>query len=30
MLGEHTRELLREYDYTDVAIDTLVSAGVVA
>jgi crotonobetainyl-CoA:carnitine CoA-transferase CaiB-like acyl-CoA transferase len=30
MLGEHTRELLREYDYTDVAIDALVSAGVVA
>jgi crotonobetainyl-CoA:carnitine CoA-transferase CaiB-like acyl-CoA transferase len=29
MLGEHTRELLREYDYDDRAIDALVAAGVV-
>jgi crotonobetainyl-CoA:carnitine CoA-transferase CaiB-like acyl-CoA transferase len=29
MLGEHTRELLREYGYDDAQIDTLVSEGVV-
>ena len=29
MLGQHTRELLREYDYDDAAIDALVAAGVV-
>jgi crotonobetainyl-CoA:carnitine CoA-transferase CaiB-like acyl-CoA transferase len=29
MLGEHTRELLREYGYDDVAVDALVAAGVV-
>jgi crotonobetainyl-CoA:carnitine CoA-transferase CaiB-like acyl-CoA transferase len=30
MLGEHTRELLRECGYDDAAIDALVAAGVVA
>jgi crotonobetainyl-CoA:carnitine CoA-transferase CaiB-like acyl-CoA transferase len=29
MLGEHTRELLREYGYDDAAVDALVEAGVV-
>jgi crotonobetainyl-CoA:carnitine CoA-transferase CaiB-like acyl-CoA transferase len=29
MLGEHTRELLREYDYDEAAVDALVEAGVV-
>ena len=29
MLGEHTRELLREYGYDDAAIDALVADGVV-
>jgi crotonobetainyl-CoA:carnitine CoA-transferase CaiB-like acyl-CoA transferase len=29
MLGEHTRELLHEYGYDDVAIDALVAEGVV-
>jgi crotonobetainyl-CoA:carnitine CoA-transferase CaiB-like acyl-CoA transferase len=29
MLGEHTRELLREYDYTDAEIDRFFAAGVV-
>ncbi len=29
MLGEHTRELLREYGYDDAAIDVLVAEGVV-
>ena len=29
LLGEHTRELLREYDYADADIDALVAAGVV-
>ncbi len=29
MLGEHTRELLREYGYTDVDIDVLIADGVV-
>jgi crotonobetainyl-CoA:carnitine CoA-transferase CaiB-like acyl-CoA transferase len=29
MLGEHTRELLREYDYDDAEIDAFYSAGVV-
>ncbi len=29
LLGEHTRELLREYGYTDAGIDALVAAGVV-
>jgi crotonobetainyl-CoA:carnitine CoA-transferase CaiB-like acyl-CoA transferase len=29
MLGEHTRELLREYGYDDAAIDALVAEGVV-
>jgi crotonobetainyl-CoA:carnitine CoA-transferase CaiB-like acyl-CoA transferase len=28
-LGEHTREVLREYDYTDAEIDALIAAGVV-
>ncbi|MEO8506106.1 MAG: CoA transferase [Betaproteobacteria bacterium] len=30
MLGEHTRELLRECDYSDAEIDAFVAAGVVA
>ncbi|MGE5669777.1 MAG: CoA transferase, partial [Betaproteobacteria bacterium] len=30
LLGEHTRELLREYGYDDAGIDALVTAGVVA
>jgi crotonobetainyl-CoA:carnitine CoA-transferase CaiB-like acyl-CoA transferase len=29
MLGEHTRELLREYDYTDAEIDGFLADGVV-
>ena len=29
LLGEHTRELLREFDYTDAEIDAFISAGVV-
>lgn len=29
MLGEHTRELLREYGYDDAEIDTLIADGVV-
>ena len=29
MLGEHTRELLREYGYDDAEIDALVAEGVV-
>jgi crotonobetainyl-CoA:carnitine CoA-transferase CaiB-like acyl-CoA transferase len=29
MLGEHSRELLREYDYTDAEIDILIADGVV-
>jgi crotonobetainyl-CoA:carnitine CoA-transferase CaiB-like acyl-CoA transferase len=29
MLGEHTRELLREYGYADVEIDAFVADGVV-
>jgi crotonobetainyl-CoA:carnitine CoA-transferase CaiB-like acyl-CoA transferase len=29
MLGEHTRELLREFDYTDAQIDAFIAAGVV-
>ena len=29
MLGEHTREVLREYGYTDTDIDALVADGVV-
>jgi crotonobetainyl-CoA:carnitine CoA-transferase CaiB-like acyl-CoA transferase len=29
MLGEHTRELLREYDYTDADIDRFVAEGVI-
>ncbi|MBU6483986.1 MAG: CoA transferase [Betaproteobacteria bacterium] len=29
LLGEHTRELLREYGYDDAGIDALVAAGVV-
>jgi crotonobetainyl-CoA:carnitine CoA-transferase CaiB-like acyl-CoA transferase len=29
VLGEHTREVLREYSYSDAQIDALVSAGVV-
>ena len=29
MLGEHTREVLREYDYSDDEIDRLVNAGAV-
>ena len=28
-LGEHTRELLREFDYTDAQIDAFIRAGVV-
>ena len=30
MLGEHTREMLHEHDYTDAEIDALVASGVVA
>ncbi len=30
LLGEHTREVLREFDYTDADIDALLSAGVIA
>jgi crotonobetainyl-CoA:carnitine CoA-transferase CaiB-like acyl-CoA transferase len=29
LLGEHTRELLREHDYTDAEIDALVARGIV-
>jgi crotonobetainyl-CoA:carnitine CoA-transferase CaiB-like acyl-CoA transferase len=29
LLGEHTREVLREYGYADVDIDHFVAAGVV-
>jgi crotonobetainyl-CoA:carnitine CoA-transferase CaiB-like acyl-CoA transferase len=29
LLGQHTRELLREYGYDDAAIDALVADGVV-
>jgi crotonobetainyl-CoA:carnitine CoA-transferase CaiB-like acyl-CoA transferase len=29
LLGEHTRELLREYNYTDDEIDAFVADGVV-
>jgi crotonobetainyl-CoA:carnitine CoA-transferase CaiB-like acyl-CoA transferase len=29
MLGEHSRELLREYDYSDAEIDAFVAAGVI-
>jgi crotonobetainyl-CoA:carnitine CoA-transferase CaiB-like acyl-CoA transferase len=29
MLGEHSRELLREYDYTDAEIDGFLAAGVI-
>ena len=29
LLGQHTRELLREYDYTDGDIDALIASGVV-
>jgi crotonobetainyl-CoA:carnitine CoA-transferase CaiB-like acyl-CoA transferase len=29
MLGEHSRELLREYRYTDAEIDGFVAAGVI-
>jgi crotonobetainyl-CoA:carnitine CoA-transferase CaiB-like acyl-CoA transferase len=29
LLGEHTRELLREYGYDDIAIDALIADGVV-
>jgi crotonobetainyl-CoA:carnitine CoA-transferase CaiB-like acyl-CoA transferase len=30
MLGQHTRELLREFNFTDAEVDALVSQGVVA
>jgi crotonobetainyl-CoA:carnitine CoA-transferase CaiB-like acyl-CoA transferase len=30
LLGEHTREILRDYGYDDAAIDALVAEGVVA
>ncbi len=30
MLGEHTREVLREFGYTDSQIDTLIAGGIVA
>ena len=30
MLGEHTREVLRSYDYADAEIDALVAGGVIA
>ena len=30
MLGEHTRELLREFGYADAQIDGFVAAGVAA
>jgi crotonobetainyl-CoA:carnitine CoA-transferase CaiB-like acyl-CoA transferase len=29
MLGEHSRELLREYDYTDAQIDAFLAEGVI-
>ncbi len=29
LLGEHTRELLREFDYTDAQVDAFIAAGVV-
>jgi crotonobetainyl-CoA:carnitine CoA-transferase CaiB-like acyl-CoA transferase len=29
MLGEHSRELLREYGYTDAEIDGFLAAGVI-
>jgi crotonobetainyl-CoA:carnitine CoA-transferase CaiB-like acyl-CoA transferase len=30
LLGQHTREICRELGYSDAAIDTLVTAGVLA
>ena len=30
MLGEHTREVLREFRYADAEIDDLLAAGIVA
>jgi crotonobetainyl-CoA:carnitine CoA-transferase CaiB-like acyl-CoA transferase len=30
MLGEHTREVLRDYGYADAQIDTLLAGGVVS